>query len=81
MPGAAVFGERALKVLDLRSQNETLGLDDLVELLPDRLRQQPVLFAQVEQRHAHPLPKHEWRTLARGVERNTLFRSLTAESQ
>ena len=54
-----------------RSNSSTFGprmklwrRENLVELAPDRLRQKPILFAQVEQRHAHALPKHGWRALA-----------------
>ena len=60
----AILRERALELLHLRPEDKTLGRDDLIELAPDRFRQHPVLFAQVEQRHAHLLPKHEWRPLA-----------------
>ena len=49
-----------------RSNSSTFGPrmkfcvpQDFVEFLPDRLRQRPVLFAQIEQGHAHGLPKHE----------------------
>ena len=59
MRRAAIFCHRLLEFRYLRPQDKALICQHLVDGLPNRLRQQSILVAQVEKRDTHGAKTHD----------------------